>query len=120
MLSNYIPMYSVLLDPVYPKTKNFGCPGRADRFGESRGGPALLGRAAGALRTRRTRAARAGRPRVAAAPEDFEGRDHLERPSRAASSDRGADESRRPRAEMRRDQARYRELCRGNEPARGA
>jgi enediyne biosynthesis protein E4 len=57
---------------------------------------------------------------VAAAPEDFEARERLERLPRAESDGRVGDELGRSRPEIERDQARYRELHRRNQPARDA
>jgi thioredoxin-like negative regulator of GroEL len=57
---------------------------------------------------------------AAEAPEDFKALDRLEKPAPSGSIGRDAPGSRRPRAEIEREQARYRELYRRNQPARDA
>jgi predicted Zn-dependent protease len=57
---------------------------------------------------------------VVAAPEDLEARERLEKRTPPESTGPVSSDRLRPRAEIERDQARYRELYRRNQPARDA
>ena len=96
---NYIPMYPVVLDPWISENEKFRIlriepAGSAKPAEDYRLSVGLASTGGDVERERRALASLVSRR----LPEDFEGRDHLERSPRAGSSDRGADASRRARS----------------------